>query len=363
MTRAAISTAPMILPRATKAAPAIGCTPISTARRAMPATPPIGIAARESPSAGSRWRRNGRRSRERCWRRRGEEAPSRDLERSAAQRLDARQRLAFHPFEEGAAGGRDIAEAMRDAGAVQRGDGVAAAGDRDELALFGALCDVMRELIGALFEAGELEGAERAVPDDSLGLVDRRLDAVDRELADIEHHAGLGDRVDAVIMGGRMGRELEGDDGVDRQQDGAARLLRFGEDRAGGFGEVLLAERLADRIALRVEKRIGHAAADDQRVDLGDEIAEEVELAGDFGAADDGDQRTLGRLQRLAERFEFCLHRAASEGGQLMRDALGRGMGAMGGGKGVVDIEIAEFGEFVDEGRIVLFLAFVEAGG
>ena len=34
----------------------------------------------------------------------------------------------------------------------------------------------------------------------------------------------------------------------------------------------------------------------------------------------------------------------------------------MGGGKGVVDIEIAEPGEFVDESRIVLFLALVKAG-
>ena len=34
----------------------------------------------------------------------------------------------------------------------------------------------------------------------------------------------------------------------------------------------------------------------------------------------------------------------------------------MGSGKGVVDIEVAELGEVLDKGRIVLFLALVEAG-
>ena len=37
-------------------------------------------------------------------------------------------------------------------------------------------------------------------------------------------------------------------------------------------------------------------------------------------------------------------------------------MGAMGGGEGVVDIDVAELGELVDMGRIVLLLALVEAG-
>ena len=46
----------------------------------------------------------------------------------------------------------------------------------------------------------------------------------------------------------------------------------------------------------------------------------------------------------------------------MVREPLGRGMGAVGGGKGVVDIEIAELGEFGDKGRIVLLLALVKAG-
>src|SRR5262245_32096764 len=50
-----------------------------------------------------------------------------------AQHLDARQRLAFEPLQKGAAGGRDIGEPLGHAGAVERGDRVAAACDRYKL--------------------------------------------------------------------------------------------------------------------------------------------------------------------------------------------------------------------------------------
>ena len=55
-----------------------------------------------------------------------------------SQRLDAGQRLAFHPFKERAAGGRDEGEIVGDAGLVERRHRVAAAGDRDQLARLGA---------------------------------------------------------------------------------------------------------------------------------------------------------------------------------------------------------------------------------
>ena len=44
-----------------------------------------------------------------------------------------------------------------------------------------------------------------------------------------------------------------------------------------------------------------------------------------------------------------------------MRHALGRGMGAVGCAKGIVDIEFAERGKLMGKGRIVLLFFFVEA--
>src|SRR6185503_17574804 len=52
------------------------------------------------------------------------------------QRRDAGQGLAFHPFEEGAARGRDVGELVLDARGGQRCDRVAAARDRQQRALF-----------------------------------------------------------------------------------------------------------------------------------------------------------------------------------------------------------------------------------
>ena len=56
------------------------------------------------------------------------------VSRRPYQRRDAGQGLAFHPFEEGAARGRDVGELVLDARGGKRRDGVAAARDREQLA-------------------------------------------------------------------------------------------------------------------------------------------------------------------------------------------------------------------------------------
>src|SRR6185312_6755660 len=53
------------------------------------------------------------------------------------ERRHARQLASLEPFEEGAAGGRDIAELVDDAGMSQRRHRVAAACDAEQLALLG----------------------------------------------------------------------------------------------------------------------------------------------------------------------------------------------------------------------------------
>ena len=55
----------------------------------------------------------------------------------------------------------------------------------------------------------------------------------------------------------------------------------------------------------------------------------------------DGDDGPLRIGQRPAERLELGLHGTAGIGRQKMGDAFGRGVGAVGGAEGVVDIEVA----------------------
>ena len=64
--------------------------------------------------------------------------------------------------------------------------------------------------------------------------------------------------------------ELARDDRVDRQHDRAAARLRRGHDLARRLDEIGLGQRLADVDAVRQQERIGHAAADDELVDLGE---------------------------------------------------------------------------------------------
>ncbi len=145
------------------------------------------------------------------------------------------------------------------------------------------------------------------------------------------------------------------------QHHGVAGLVGGGHDLAGGVGEVGLGQRLADGDALRQQEGVGHAAADDQCVDLLDEVEEHVDLGRHLGAADDGDDRPLRVAERGLQRLQLLLHGAAGVGGEVVGEPGGGGVGAMGGGERVVHPHVAELGELGGEEGIVLLLALVEA--
>ena len=117
-------------------------------------------------------------------------------------------------------------------------------------------------------------------------------------------------------------------------QFASAALARM---RRAVSAKILLGERLLNVDALRVQERVRHGAADHQRVDLGDQVLQQLELGRDLRAADDGDDRARRRFQRLAERFELGLHGAARIGRKLVRETFGRGVRAVRGRESVVD--------------------------
>ncbi len=106
---------------------------------------------------------------------------------------------------------------------------------------------------------------------------------------------------------------------------------------------------------------VGHAADDDQRVDLVEQVIDHVDLAGDLGAADDGDEGLFRRFQRFAEIGDLLFHQQAGDGGlEEVGDAFCRGVGAVGGAEGVVDVDVGQRGEGLRERRIVgLFFGVV----
>ena len=92
-------------------------------------------------------------------------------------------------------------------------------------------------------------------------------------------------------------------------------------------------------------------------LDLADEVFEHVELGRDLGPADYGGYRRLRRAERGVECPQFRFHRAPRIGGEEMRQPLGRGVGAVRGGEGIVDVEIAVRRNRLGEFGIVRFLA------
>ncbi|EGE56036.1 hypothetical protein RHECNPAF_770084 [Rhizobium etli CNPAF512] len=288
-------------------------------------------------------------------------APRRWVLSGGVEDGDAGKFLAFHPFQEGAAGGRDIGEIVGNAGMVERRDGVAATGNRGQLSGCGALSGIFRGSDGCGIEGLDFEGAERTVPDERCGALDPSVDSLDRFRPDVEQHGIGGNSVDIDRRAGRTRLEFAGDHTVFRQDDGAACSRGLDHDLLGGLGEIMFAERLADIGAAGGDEGVGHAAADDERVDLLDEVHQQVDLGRDLGTADNCDHRADRGAEAFFQRFQLGLHGAPGIGRQVMGKALGRGMGAVSGGEGVVDINIAVGGKRLGEVGIVLFLAFVEA--
>src|SRR6478736_5006212 len=116
----------------------------------------------------------------------------------------ARQRLAFEQLERGAAAGGAMADFVDDFGLLGGRCRVAATDDGDGSGL-GGLDDGRGYCLGACGEGFELEYADRSVPDDGLGLLDRCSEELARLGTAVEPLPAVGD---AGLVGGRTGRRI-----------------------------------------------------------------------------------------------------------------------------------------------------------
>ena len=125
-------------------------------------------------------------------------------------------------------------------------------------------------------------------------------------------------------------------------------------------GELVKEIRFKD-VTLRDLQRIFRVPADDEMIDLANQIAQDVDLARHFRAANDGRNRMRRVAERGIKRVEFRFHRPSGIGRQTVSDAFGRTVRAVCRRKGVVDVKIADLGKRIGEGRIVRFLTGIEA--
>ena len=106
---------------------------------------------------------------------------------------------------------------------------------------------------------------------------------------------------------------------------------------AGQVQLVLLDQALARRGAAGAEERVGHAAADEQRVDPRQQALDDLDLVRHLGPAEDGDERAFLRLEGHPQVPQLLLHQQARDRRlHVVGDPLRRRVRAMRAAEGVV---------------------------
>ena len=244
-------------------------------------------------------------------------------------------------------------------GPVDGGDRVSAPHDGGR----GAVRDGPGDGEGAGGEGRNLEYPHRSVPEDGAGGGHRLAVSADGLGADVDPESVAdGGVVDADGGVGGVGVEPVGDDMVARQIEPHAVVVRRPLDAADGVGEGVLDQRSAHRAPARLQERVGHGAADEEGVEAGQEVIDDLELARDLGAAEDADERPRGRGEERPEMLELVHHQQPGRGvGNAARHADGRGVGPVRGPEGVVDVGVARGGQGVRERGVVGLFPGVEA--
>ncbi len=131
--------------------------------------------------------------------------------------------------------------------------------------------------------------------------------AADGVRTDVEPELVARDRVGRDDRGGRVSGELRRDDDVRRQHQAYALLGGLLDVATRDVELVLLEERLADLVALRLEEREDHPATDQQVVGLVEQVVDHAELVGDLGPAEHHGVGTLGALGQTLEHVDLGL--------------------------------------------------------
>ena len=212
-------------------------------------------------------------------------------------------------------------------------------------------------------ERVHLEHPQRSVPDHGPGGTDDLRVDPPRPGADVHAQPSADRRVadgQGFVVRARL--EAGGDDVVDGQLQPHAPLCRAAFDGACRVDQIRLDERPAHRQPARPEERIGHGAADEQRIDPRQQVLDDLQLAGHLRAAEQRRERPRGRGEQRPEVLQFPLQeQPRGRVGDVRHDARRRGVGAVGRAERVVDVDVRRRHQRRREVRVVRFFLRVEA--
>ena len=111
-------------------------------------------------------------------------------------------------------------------------------------------------------------------------------------------------------------------------------------------------------LAARGDERVAHRAADEDGVGELEEALDDADLVGHLRAAENRDERALGGAEDPRERRDLALEQQPGGGARdVVHDALGGRVRAVGGAEGVVDVGVGERGEARRQRGVVRRLA------
>lgn len=231
-----------------------------------------------------------------------------DFHLLTGQSSNTGQLLALQKFKRGTTTSRNVRELVLSTVLGSNGSGVTTADDNDRARL-SSLDSSVEGLLSSVGEGLHLKDTGGTVPEDGLSLGNSLLVQLDRLGADVQTHEAV--RNTLGVGGGAnvgIGGELVGGHVVDGQDDLDVVLLGLLDDVADDLAAGLVEEGVTDLDVLEgLLEGKGHAAGDDQAVDLGKEVVDQLDLVGDLGTAQDGEERALRVLEGLGEVLELLL--------------------------------------------------------
>ena len=165
-----------------------------------------------------------------------------------------------------------MAHLVGETGFFHSGNTVAAADDGDTAIGFD-FSNRIADAESTFVEFLHFEAAHRSVPDNSLGGFDGFAVKFDSFRTDIEAHPVVID-IETDNFGVGFGIEFVGFNAVDGEQEFDTALVGFSDHFAGIVHLVGFAERITDLVTLGSEESINHTAADDEGIDLGQQVAD-----------------------------------------------------------------------------------------
>ena len=194
---------------------------------------------------------------------------------------------------------------------------------------------------GTLVEFFHFKHAHRTVPDDRLGSFDGVGVEFNRLGTDIKTHPAFGD-VLTNDLGVGFSVKLVSGNGINGEQEVHAFFLGGGQHFLGIFQLIIFAEGVADLVTHSFQEGVSHAAADDQGIDLVQQVLDHSQLVGDFCTAEDGNKRTDRVFNRIAQVFDFFFQQEAGNGSaDVLGDDSGGSVSAMSSTERIVAENIA----------------------